>query len=131
MDPDYIDKLFSRKLDKDPMFSKCFGLPNSAFGTASHDVHRQRRGALSAFFSKAAVTAREEATRSKILKLCDRLKESHKSGEIVKLDAGLMCLSVDIITELAYGVSYNYLGEYAKACFIRHGFSGVLNVTAA
>lgn len=47
----------------------------------------------------------------KISKLCQKLEEYHKEGEVVHLDAGFICLTVDVISQMAFGRSWNYLGK--------------------
>ncbi|KAL9056961.1 MAG: hypothetical protein Q9162_002627 [Coniocarpon cinnabarinum] len=108
-DPDFVDSLFSQRLDKDPWFSKSFGVPLSAFTTWDRDLHRQRRGAINPFFSKTSIASRAPLIKEKVLKLCDKLKAAAGSNEVVQMDAALICLTMDIIAELCYGISYNYL----------------------
>lgn len=111
-DPDFLDELFFQRLDKDPWFCAAFGTPKSSFGTCDSNHHRLRRGAINKFFSKASIASRIPIIRKKILKLCDRLEQYNESGEVVHLDAAFICLTVDIISQFAFGVSYNYLGMY-------------------
>ena len=110
-DPDYFEKLLSLRLDKDPWFTRGFGLFLAAHGTVNSAHHRIRRGALNKFFSKASIASRTDIIQDKISVLCDKLEQAHHTGEIVQLDAGFICLTVDIITEYAFGRSYGFLGK--------------------
>jgi len=87
------------------------GAPESAFATASHNLHRLRRSALNPFFSKRAIANNEAQVKDKIEHLCRRLRECMENGEVVRTDAAFMALTMDIITEFAFGDSYNYLDE--------------------
>jgi len=87
------------------------GAPDSAFATASHNLHRLRRSALNPFFSKRAIANNEAQIKEKIEHLCRRLKECIENDEVVRLDAAFMALTMDIITQFAFGDSYNYLDE--------------------
>ena len=82
----------------------------SGFGTASAELHRTRRGAMNRFFSKASTASRANVVQNKLDKLCQKLEACHASGEIVSLDAAFICLTMDIITELAYGTCFDFLG---------------------
>ena len=112
-DPDFVDKLYLTRLDKDPWFSRTFGIPLAGFGTHAHGLHRQRRGAINRFFSKASIASRVPVIREKVLKLCERLTPYAESKEVVYIDAGFICLTLDVIAEFCYGVNYNYLGAYS------------------
>ena len=114
-DPDFVEPLLSQRLDKDAWFSRSFGVPMAGFATWDHDLHRQRRGAINPFFSKSSIASRAPVIRDNVLKLCERLKPAAESGEVVQMDAALICLTMDIIAELCYGVSYNYLGTSVHA----------------
>lgn len=83
----------------------------STFGTADRRVHRQRRGALNRFFSKASIASRIEVVQNKILRLCEILEQSHREEKVVQLDAAFISLTMDIIAQFAYGISYDYLGK--------------------
>lgn len=78
----------------------------------SHDHHRLRRSGLNHFFSKSAISHNASALISdKVERLCQRFSEACKAGEVVRLDAAYMALTMDIITHYAFGESYNYLAE--------------------
>ena len=87
------------------------GAPDSSFATASHDLHRTRRAALNPFFSKRQIANNEAQIQEKVDHLCQRLEECMANGQVVRLDAAYMALTMDIITEFAFGKPYNYLDE--------------------
>lgn len=89
---------------------------NSTFKTLQHDLHRQRRSQLGPFFSKGAIRGIEPLIASKISKLCSRLEQNSGSGAVVSLTHAFVALTLDIISRVCFGYSYNCLeaGEYAK-----------------
>jgi cytochrome P450 len=86
-----------------------FGTNMAAVGTVNHDVHRQRRAALSPFFSKKSVTELEPIIQAQINKLCIKLAALKGASQVVNLSDALTCLSADIISDCAFGESYGLL----------------------
>ncbi|KAE8552457.1 hypothetical protein TMatcc_002504 [Talaromyces marneffei ATCC 18224] len=114
-DPDFYEVIYapaSKKRDKYANWTIGAGAPASTFATVSHDHHRLRRSGLNPFFSKNVISNNASALISdKIERLCQRFSEACKSGEVVRLDAAYMALTMDIITHYGFGESYNYLAE--------------------
>ncbi|KAI9878625.1 MAG: hypothetical protein M1830_000392 [Pleopsidium flavum] len=113
-DPDYFEEIYapaSKKRDKYGWWVKLAGAPQSGFSTVAHDQHRLRRAALNPFFSKRSVTQLEPVIRDKVEKLAGRFEKAMKTGEVIRLDAAYMALTMDVITQYAYAKSCNYLDE--------------------
>jgi cytochrome P450 len=113
-DAEFYDEIYSggsKKRDKYDKWIMMAGAPRSAFSTVEHDLHRVRRGALNPFFAKRSVVRLEPRIQEKVDTLCRRLTELSSSKEVVRLDVAFMALTMDIITEYAYGQSYDYLLE--------------------
>jgi cytochrome P450 len=87
------------------------GAPRAAFSTVEHDLHKTRRAALNPFFAKRSVFRLEPRIQDKVDRLCARLSEFADSSQVVRLDVAYMALTMDVITEYAYGTCYNYLSE--------------------
>jgi cytochrome P450 len=87
------------------------GTPLASFATVPHNLHRIRRAALNPFFSKRSVSKVEPLIHDKVRRLCVRFTDAMKSKQVIRLDAAYMALTMDIITEYAYGESYDYLSE--------------------
>jgi hypothetical protein len=68
-----------------------------------------RRGALNRYFSKASVSALEPQIHEKVQKLCVQLESHAGSKKPVDLTMAFSCLTTDVITEYAFGQSYNFL----------------------
>ncbi len=113
IDPDFYDELYAsnRKLDKYRWWTNLAGADGSSFSTVPHDLHRLRRGALNPFFSVRSVTQLEPVIKSKVEKLSSRFQEIAKTGEIVRLDAAFMALTMDIICDYAFAKDRKYLDE--------------------
>ncbi|KAK0742081.1 cytochrome P450 [Apiosordaria backusii] len=118
LDPQFYDELYGcgvdskRKLDKYEWWTRLAVSGSSSFTTVSHDLHRLRRGALNPFFSVASVTKLERPLiMSKVEKLSARLAKIAESGEIFRLDAALMALTMDITCDYCFGRDRNYLDK--------------------
>jgi len=83
----------------------------SSFATAPHNLHRLRRGALNPFFSKRTIAQMEARILGKVEQLCSRFEQAIGTGDIIRLDAAYMALTMDIITEYAYGQCDNLLAQ--------------------
>ena len=113
-DSDYYEEIYapsSKRRDKYQGWVNNSGAPTSGFSTVPHNLHRLRRSAVNPFFSKRSVYQTEELIVSKIETLCRRFEAAIKTGEVVRLDAAYMALTMDIITHYSFGASYNYLDE--------------------
>ncbi|RAO64541.1 uncharacterized protein BHQ10_000553 [Talaromyces amestolkiae] len=111
-DADFYEELYapaSKKRDKYKNWVILSGTPDASFSTVSHSHHRLRRNALNPFFSKQAVQRMEPLITEKIERLSSRLTDAAKTQRVVRLDAALMALTMDIICHYSYGESYNYL----------------------
>ncbi|KAK1987725.1 cytochrome P450 [Colletotrichum cereale] len=113
IDPDFYDDLYSsgRKSDKYEWWTKTAGSDESGFATVSHSLHRLRRGALNPFFSVRSVVQLEPLIKEKVEKLSARLGELARTGEIVRLDAAFMALTMDIICDYSFAHDRRYLDE--------------------
>ncbi|KAG7135748.1 Cytochrome monooxygenase sdnE like protein [Verticillium longisporum] len=112
-DPDFFDDLYvaNRRLDKYQWWTNLAGAPGSSFSTVPHDLHHLRRSALNPFFSARAVTALEPVLRAKVDKLAARFEAIARTGEVVRLDAAFMALTMDIICDYAFAADRGYLDE--------------------
>ncbi|KUI53338.1 Trichodiene oxygenase [Cytospora mali] len=89
---------------------------NSTSKTLQHDLHRQRRSRLSPFLSKASIRSIEPLVSSKVSRLCSRLEQMSDSGTVVSLTDAFVALTLDIISQVCFGYSYDFLEAdgYAK-----------------
>ncbi|KAL2126994.1 hypothetical protein VTI74DRAFT_11498 [Chaetomium olivicolor] len=112
-DPDYYDVLYTRgagRRNKYDYFSGRFGYASDTFSTVDHDLHRQRRKAISPFFSVAKIADFQPVIRAKVDKLCKKLDTyAANKGTVVRLSRAWMALTTDIITEYAFAKSYDQL----------------------
>lgn len=76
-----------------------------------HDLHRLRRSVLNPFFSARSVTRLEPVIRSKVEKLSARFAQVVKTGEVIRLDAAFMALTMDVICDYAFAKDRRYLDE--------------------
>ncbi|KAL0930663.1 cytochrome p450 family protein [Colletotrichum truncatum] len=109
-DPSYFDTLYTRsgRRDKYDYVAGRFGFSTDSFSTSPHELHRIRRKALSPFFAAAKISDFESVIQAKVNNLCDKLAAS-ADGQVVKLDRAFVALTTDVITQYAFGRSYNHL----------------------
>ncbi|KAK8022282.1 Cytochrome P450 monooxygenase [Apiospora rasikravindrae] len=113
-DPDYYDEIYapsSKKRDKSEAWVKVAGNTTSAFATVDHHMHRLRRAPLNPFFSKKSITDKESQILEKVEHLCHRLAAAAGSNEIVRVDVAFTALTMDIITDFAFGERTYHLDE--------------------
>ncbi|KAK6851687.1 hypothetical protein PG995_011812 [Apiospora arundinis] len=122
-DPDYYDEIYapsSKKRDKSAAWVTLAGNTGSGFATVDHNLHRQRRAVLNPFFSKKSIADKEVQIREKVEHLCRRLAEAAAVAEtgggegeagVVRLDVAFTALTMDIITDFAFGERTRLLDE--------------------
>ena len=71
----------THKRNKWTFFTNQSGLPQAAFATPDHNLHRMRRAALNPYFSKAKVRQLQPRIESSLLNLLARFGEFQQSGE--------------------------------------------------
>ncbi|KAE8548914.1 hypothetical protein EYB25_009297 [Talaromyces marneffei] len=110
-DPDFFDILYARdgRRHKYSYFSGRFGYASDTFSTWQHELHHQRRKAISPFFSHRSIKEFELVIRAKVDKLCTKLSSYVDDGRIVHLNRAWMALTTDVITEYAFARSYDQL----------------------
>lgn len=121
-DPEFLPELYpvgGRSRDKYRRVMQVFGFNNAALSTVEHDVHRMRRGAMARMFSKDSVRRLEPIMRGNLEKLFVRLQECKANGKPINLLHLYSAFTNDLITEYAFGVSYNWLDapEFNKDFF--------------
>jgi cytochrome P450 len=79
------------------------GNPEGTFPTIKADVHRLRRGALNPFFSTAAIARIEPTIHALAKRLADRMATCAARDEAIPLFYAYRCLTVDLISEYAFG----------------------------
>lgn len=111
-DPDFIPELYpagGRRRDKYRRAMQLFGFTEAAISTVEHDVHRVRRGAMARMFSKDSVRRLEPIMVNNLNKLFGRLQKLKESGKPVNVLYIYSAFTNDLITEYAFGVSFNWL----------------------
>ena len=111
-DPDYYEELYARSehRDKYEFMSDRFGNPTSVFATVGHDIHRMRRGALNPLFSRRTINDKiVPIVKQKIALMCEGFAQGRAEERIVVLNRAFSAFTGDIITEFAFGKSYNHL----------------------
>ncbi|TQN65799.1 Cytochrome P450 monooxygenase sdnE [Colletotrichum shisoi] len=113
VDPDFYDELYSpgHKSDKYRWWTNLAGADGSSFSTVPHDLHRLRRGALNPFFSARSIARLEPLIRGKVDRLSARFSGLVETGEVVRLDAAFMALTMDVICDYAFAHDRLYLDE--------------------
>ncbi len=111
-DAEYYDEIYgstTRKRDKYGPWVALAGTPGSSFSTVRHDHHKLRRSALSPFFSTKAVVNLEPVVKTKVDVLSKRFQAAQKTGEVIRVDAAFMALTMDIICQYAFANDDNML----------------------
>lgn len=112
-DVEFFDRLnsFQGKWNKDPYTAHQFANPGSLVGTLDHDIHRKRRAAVLPFFSKQKIYALEPVITSTVDKLCDKIQDYRKTGEVMPLRNAFHCFAADVIGEYCFAESGGLLDK--------------------
>lgn len=113
-EPDFAERLYGsigERRDRDERSARVSGLSLSLIATVPHDLHRIRREAMSGFFSKKAITKLEGLIWDKIDLFTKKLKHAQKQGKVLQSLDVYGAITTDIISEYAYGESFEYLDD--------------------
>ncbi|PSR80440.1 cytochrome P450 [Coniella lustricola] len=118
-DPSAVEQVYptlGRKTDKPAWLDARTGVPGSTFSTVHHDQHRQRRSAISPFFSPASVHRLEHILKENLGKMLARLDRHSRAGDIVQIHYVFKALASDLITFYCFDQSMNHLdaSEYGR-----------------
>jgi cytochrome P450 len=97
------------KFAKSTQFYDRFGIGYSTFSTGHIDIHRIRRGMLDPFFSRRTVINLQSIVQARAEKLSAIMSAKFARNEAVDLHHAFRAISVDVITEYAFGQSYDLL----------------------
>ncbi|KAI1163869.1 cytochrome P450 CYP682H1 [Nemania serpens] len=121
-DPEFLDTLYpagGRKTDKPDWFPLRTGTPDSIVSTQHHDLHRQRRNALNAFFSTASIHRLEHIMRKHLGIMLSRLEEAGRDKRVMQMHHIFKACASDVITMYAFDESLKFMEmpDYGKSHF--------------
>ncbi|KAK1754045.1 cytochrome P450 [Echria macrotheca] len=123
-DPCHYDTLYSMTTDfyKDPAFYHLSGAETAVFAITHNKDHQRHRALLNPFFSRRSVLQQEGMVRSKVLRLLNRIQQDSQRGLTTELWAGFRAISVDVITEYAFGADrcWDFLGREDFGVWYNH-----------
>jgi cytochrome P450 len=110
-DPAHYDFVYGVKSGfyKDSRFYSALGIDVATFGSIHNETHRRRRAALNPFFSRKKVLELEDVVHESADKLCRILRDDHASGKPTNIGAAFRGISVDVITNYAFGEAWGQL----------------------
>ena len=109
-DPDYYDEYSpggSRRIEKPKSYAECFGPIESVFSVVSHEHHRLRRSAINPYFSKRSINQFAPIIQGVVYKLCIRLEEAKKTGELINMQYAYAAMTTDVINEYCFSRTYD------------------------
>jgi cytochrome P450 len=112
-DPDNYELIYcvGSKYGKSTAFYSALGAGYSTFTAGPPEVHKPRRARLDPFFSRRNVLKMEYLVESRIEKLESIITSKFSRGEAVDLHHAFRAISVDVITDYAFGESYELLAR--------------------
>ena len=122
-DPDFYDTLYAssgtNRKERWPWYVNGLGLPGCTLATIDCNLHRQRRAAMSSFFSKQKVTKLQPVVEERVRKLAERFIGLAANGEVVSIGQAfaafsngwslfleqweLMLITADVVTQYCFG----------------------------
>ena len=109
-DPDYYNTYSpgsGRRIEKPERAARLFGSIGMVFATTPHELHKIRRSAMDPFFSKRSINDYVPNIQSIVDKLCGRLEDAKRTGELVNLMHAYAALTTDVINEYCYSRTYD------------------------
>lgn len=102
---------------KEPSFYACFKTPHTLFAETDPARHRERRKLLNPLFSRAGVAKLEPVILEKVQEMGAKLRRLVTTNPSAPIDVSNMvrCVTVDVISEFAFGQSAGLLAERADA----------------
>lgn len=85
------------------------------FGTIHHDIHRKRRNAMGAVFSKGAAAASEDMIYSNAELLLQRVQDQIKTNGSAEMRTNFLAFSTDTLSHHCFGHNINLLVDDDKA----------------
>ncbi|KIW90646.1 uncharacterized protein Z519_08429 [Cladophialophora bantiana CBS 173.52] len=112
-DSDFYETLYTKagRVDKYEWMAGRFGDHNSAFATASDELHRIRRGALNPLFSRQRILDLQDVIQGKIDILVDRVREFQAEEKVMPINRAFSALTEEVILEYCFNLSYDALRE--------------------
>ncbi|RAH69896.1 putative cytochrome P450 oxygenase [Aspergillus aculeatinus CBS 121060] len=113
-DPSFHDEIYAPATgmrDKDPKSVHIFSAPEAMVSTVGHHTHRMRRRILTSFFSRRAIEGIEPTIQASLQKFLNALTIAHREERVLELIDRLQALTGDLITQYAYGNSYELQAE--------------------
>ncbi|KAB2572680.1 Cytochrome P450 oxidoreductase [Lasiodiplodia theobromae] len=102
---------------KEPSFYDCFHTPHTLFAETDPALHRERRKILNPLFSRAGVAKLEPVILEKVQEMGAKLRRLVTTNPSGSIDVSNMvrCVTVDVISEFAFGQSAGLLAERPDA----------------
>ncbi|KAI1122102.1 cytochrome P450 [Nemania abortiva] len=114
-DPEFIDNVLPgpmRKTNRHPSLAKKTGTPSSMVTTVDHDIHRQRRNPVAAYFSTASIKKLEPTMGAAATKLLERLEQTAQVGPSpLQLHHLFKAYTSDVITKYAFGDCFDFMNR--------------------
>ncbi|KAF2177011.1 cytochrome P450, partial [Zopfia rhizophila CBS 207.26] len=105
-DPDFFNEIYcgaNKKRTKWEWMTSGLFINHSIFGTVPHDLHRERRAAVSSLFSKAQVRRQQGDIQERVDTMLERLKIAGENGKIIDLKVAFPAFTADVAMNFAYG----------------------------
>ncbi|KAH8703308.1 cytochrome P450 [Talaromyces proteolyticus] len=130
----FLDTVYAPSMNRRDKYEyqlRSLRVPGGVGTTASYDVHKKRREALSPFFSKRNVLYLESLVTKKVEQLCQLIAKHAGEGTPVNLSDVLFAFSneynFDIVTtNFLFAQQSDNLADEAKAATLRHNSNELL-----
>ncbi|KAL9622283.1 MAG: hypothetical protein Q9160_003294 [Pyrenula sp. 1 TL-2023] len=101
-------------------------VPGGVGTTASYDVHKKRREALTPYFSKKNVISLEPVIAEKVAQLCQLVRHLIAKETPVNLSDAFFALSNDVVTNFLFAHRTDVLADIEKSALLRENSYGLL-----
>ncbi|GAM42250.1 hypothetical protein TCE0_044r16037 [Talaromyces pinophilus] len=111
-DPSFYHEIYSQKnlYQKHPYFYAGFNAPGTVFSDHNFGLQRERRKLMNPAFSKQSIARMQDVLDETIRRACNELGRVKNDG-VIHIHNFFRCMTVDIISELAFGQSLGLLSK--------------------
>ncbi|KAJ5769074.1 Cytochrome P450 [Penicillium odoratum] len=112
-DPEFYHELYraGSRYYKDPTMHKVLGAPSSTLAECDPVRHKQRKAPLEQLFSKKNILSLEQMLMEHVDYCSERFDEYFAQGKPVSMEWALKSLAMDMVSQFAFGQSFDALSD--------------------
>lgn len=124
-DPEFYETVYAGKRDKWPPAAKMAGFDLSSFAAVSHEVHRQRRAAVSPMMARRAIIDAIPIIEQQLVNLQEAFQNSASGGKPLELGVTFLAFTTDVASQYFFRQTLGMQDNAHKAATWKHATHSV------